>query len=134
MELEEARDILANCIDDYVIAEYCSSCDDKESCKNDDCIFSKAIEIVLNHLKEKEHELNSQRNYCKMIEEQKDDIIKSMAERMSKQEKMIDRMADEILDLNSMIAEKSEFFSVVPMWLGKEHIIEYFKGITNKKD
>jgi hypothetical protein len=50
MELEEARDILANCIDDYVIAEYCSSCDDKESCKDDDCIFHQAIEVVLNHL------------------------------------------------------------------------------------
>lgn len=54
MELEEARDILANCIDDYVIAEYCSSCDDKESCKNDDCIFSKSIEVVLNHLTKQE--------------------------------------------------------------------------------
>lgn len=46
---------------------------------------------------------------------------------------MIDKMADEILELNTMIVEKGEFFSVVPMWLGKEHIIEYFKGITNKK-
>ena len=54
MELEEARDILANCIDDYVIAEYCSSCDNKESCKDDDCIFSKAIETVLNHLTKQE--------------------------------------------------------------------------------
>ena len=54
MELEEARDVLANCIDDYVIAEYCSSCDDKESCKDDDCIFSKAIEVVLNHLTKQE--------------------------------------------------------------------------------
>lgn len=52
---------------------------------------------------------------------------------LEKKDKMIDKMADEILDLNSMIAEKSEFFSVVPIWLGKEHIKEYFKGITNKK-
>lgn len=54
MKLEEARDILANCIDDYVIAEYCSSCDNKESCKNDDCIFHQAIEVVLNHLTKQE--------------------------------------------------------------------------------
>ena len=64
MELEEARDILANCIDDYVIGEYCSSCDDKESCKNDDCIFSQAIEVVLNHVTKQE----------KMIESAKDRI------------------------------------------------------------
>lgn len=60
--------------------------------------------------------------------------FKKMEDKIKKQDKMIDKMADEILELNTMIVEKEELFSVVPMWLGKEHIIEYFKGITNKKD
>lgn len=64
MSEEEARDILANCINDYVIAEYCSSCDNKKSCKDDDCIFSKAIEAVLDHITKQE----------KIIENTKDRI------------------------------------------------------------
>lgn len=61
-------------------------------------------------------------------------VLQTVLTHITKQDKMIDKMADEILELNTMIVEKGEFFSVVPMWLGKEHIIEYFKGITNKKD
>ena len=55
-----------------------------------------AKETVLNHLKQKEHELSYQKNYCTMVTESKDDIIKTMAERMSKQEKMIELMAEHI--------------------------------------
>lgn len=62
------------------------------------------------------------------------EAIEFILNHLTKQEKMMDKMADEILELNTMIVEKGELFSVVPMWLGKEHIIEYFKGITNKKD
>lgn len=51
MELEEARDILANCIADYVISSYCNNtCDEEVGCKNEDCIFQQAIDDVLNHL------------------------------------------------------------------------------------
>lgn len=59
MELEEARDILANCIDDYVISSYCNNtCDEEVDCKNEDCIFHQAIEVVLNHLTKQEKTLD----------------------------------------------------------------------------
>lgn len=55
MKLEEARDILANCIDDYVISSYCNNtCDEEVDCKNEDCIFHQAIEVVLNHITKQE--------------------------------------------------------------------------------
>lgn len=102
--------------------------------------LEKTMESFKRYINSQEQKLD---DYYRMDEEfYKDEIeqlelslklLRAALTHITQQEKMIDKMADEILDLNSMIAEKSEFFSVVPIWLGKEHIKEYFKGITNKK-
>lgn len=94
--------------------------------------LEEAIEILNNYLCE------THRKFCSIgavgIPNKEYFAVETLLNHVTKQEKMIDKMADEILELNTMIVEKEELFSVVPMWLGKEHIIEYFKGITNKKD
>lgn len=64
MELEEARDILANCIADYVISSYCNNtCDEEVGCKNEDCIFQQAIDVVLNHITKQEKMIELMTNF-----------------------------------------------------------------------
>lgn len=120
MELEEAIKRLKDLIEDNKqYFEKTLNKDDtdiQERLKKD----NEAIETVLKELDVLKFKYQARKDRT-------DTIIK-------KKDKMIDKMADEILELNTMIVEKGEFFSIVPMWLGKEHIIEYFKGITNKKD
>ena len=72
MELEEARDILANCIDDYVISSYCNNTCDEESCKDEDCIFHQAIETILNHITKQEKMIELMAEYLE--DELTDDI------------------------------------------------------------
>lgn len=47
---KEAIDILANCIDDYVIGDFCVEgyCPMENECEDKECVFNKAIETVLN--------------------------------------------------------------------------------------
>ena len=56
MEIEEAKDILANCIADYVIGDYCVGkyCPMEDECKDKDCPFQIAIDTVLNELEKKD--------------------------------------------------------------------------------
>ena len=52
MQIEEAKDILANCIADYVIGDYCVGkyCPMEDECKDKDCPFQIAIDTVLEEL------------------------------------------------------------------------------------
>ena len=56
MNIEEAKDILANCIADYVIGDYCVGkyCPMEDECKDKDCTFEVAIDTVLNELEKKD--------------------------------------------------------------------------------
>lgn len=56
---KEAINILANCIDDYVIGDYCigKHCIDENMCKDKDCPFHKAIQIVLNLIQTQQEEI-----------------------------------------------------------------------------
>ena len=57
MNIVEARDILANVIADEIIGTYCLNEAQKYNCnycENDDCIYAKAIETVLNELDKKD--------------------------------------------------------------------------------
>lgn len=57
MNIEEARDILANVIADEIIGTYCLNEAQKyncDYCENDDCIYNKAIETVLKELDKKD--------------------------------------------------------------------------------
>lgn len=56
MQIEEAKDILANCIADYVIGDYCVGkyCPMEDECKDKDCPFQVAIDTVINELEKKD--------------------------------------------------------------------------------
>lgn len=55
-EEKEAIDILENCIADYVIEDFCCGkyCPDEDMCKEKDCPYETAIEIVVNLIQKQE--------------------------------------------------------------------------------
>lgn len=57
MTNEEAINILANCIDDYVIGDFCVGkfCPMEDECKDKECVFHEAIETVLNIIQKQQH-------------------------------------------------------------------------------
>lgn len=66
MNVEEARDILANVIADEIIGTYCLNEAQKyncDYCENDDCIYNKAIETVLNELDKKDKIIDMMAEY-----------------------------------------------------------------------
>ena len=60
-EEKEAIDILENCIADYVIGDFCCGkyCPDEDMCKEKDCPYETAIEIVVNLIKKQEKEIKN---------------------------------------------------------------------------
>ena len=63
MDIEEAKDTLANCIADYVIGDYCTGnyCAMEDECVENDmmeCVFQQAIDTVLAELEKKEAIIN----------------------------------------------------------------------------
>lgn len=56
MNNEEAIDILKNCIADYVIGDFCVGkfCPMEKECKDKECVFEQAIDIVSNYIEELE--------------------------------------------------------------------------------
>lgn len=59
MNIEEAKDTLANCIADYVIGDYCTGnyCAMEDECVENDmmeCVFQQAIDTVLSELEKKD--------------------------------------------------------------------------------
>ena len=80
MDIEEAKDILANAIDDYVIGDYCCEiCEEEEICKETDCPFHKAIEIVLQEL----FKLQARVDRLKVELEKKEAVINEMAKEIA---------------------------------------------------
>lgn len=59
-EEKEAIDILENCIADYVIGDFCCGkyCPDEDMCKEKDCPYETAIEIVVNLIQKQEKIIN----------------------------------------------------------------------------
>ena len=49
------------------------------------------------------------------------------------QRKIINLMADEILRLADKIAEKPNEYDIIPFWLGKKHILKYFRKESKEK-
>ena len=63
-EEKEAIDILENQIADYVIGDFCVGkyCPQEDTCKNDDCPFEKAIDIVVNLINKQQKEIEELKN------------------------------------------------------------------------
>lgn len=71
--LKQAIDTLQNCIADYVIGDFCVGkyCPQEDACKNDDCPFEKAIDIIINLIDKQQKEI-----------EIKDKVIDKMTDSM----------------------------------------------------
>lgn len=84
MQVDEAKNILANCIADYVIGDYCVGkyCPMEDECKDKDCTFEVAIDTVLNELEKKETEIDKLRNTNK-------DLLKKLRNRVKEVKKLI---------------------------------------------
>ena len=67
MDKEEAVDILKNCIADYVIGDFCVGkfCPMEKQCKDKECVFEQAIDIVSNYIEELEKRLKEKENIVK---------------------------------------------------------------------
>ena len=67
MNKEEAIDILKNCIADYVIGDFCVGkfCPMEKECKDKECVFEQAINIVSNYIEELEKRLKEKENIVK---------------------------------------------------------------------
>ena len=63
-EVEEAIDMLQNCIADYVIGDFCVGkyCPMENECKDKDCPFNTAIDKVVAYISELEEENLTQRS------------------------------------------------------------------------
>ena len=71
-EIENAKDILQNCIADYVIGSFCTNkdCMDKDMCKDKDCPYEIAIDTVIEYIEQLENrikELETERDYYKKM-------------------------------------------------------------------
>lgn len=64
MNKEEAIDILKNCIADYVIGDFCVGkfCPMEKECKDKECVFEQAIDIVSNYIEKLENMYNKEHN------------------------------------------------------------------------
>ena len=72
MTEKEAIDVLENSIADYVIGDFCCGkyCPDEDMCKNDDCYYEKAIDIVLNLIQKQDTEINKLNNVIDELKKQ----------------------------------------------------------------
>lgn len=110
MNIEEAKDILANCIADYVIGDYCVGkyCPMEDECKDKDCTFEVAIDTVLNKLEKKEAEIDKLRNTNK-------DLLKKLRNRV-KEVKKLTRYSlykKEFARLNKQLKKKNKIIDLM---------------------
>ena len=114
MNIEEARDILANIIADEVIGTYCieiqKTVDCSKNCENDDCLYIKAIETVLNEL------------------EKKDKVIDIMAEYI---EEFTGSCPNDMYDWQDIDCEKECEISMKKCW--KEYFYKKVKKVDIEK-
>ena len=78
---KEAIDILQNCVADYVIGDFCVGkfCPMEENCKDKDCPYKEAIDVVVNRIKELEQ-----------IEEAHRELNGELRKELQVKERMID--------------------------------------------
>lgn len=146
MNLEKAKDILENCISDYVISEYCSKCGDFQICenKNEDCYFIQAIDTVLQALEEREmlyikllaKGINESISYNKKNEEELELLNDGWKIREKELLNIIKLMAEKI---NQAYFEENDFytwfekeFGIIPKGHYEEKIINHFMKLTKE--
>lgn len=101
MNIKEAINILANCIDDYVIGDFCVGkfCPMESECKDEECPFHKSIETVLAELEKKDRQLEERTNRIRNLERECQKHFDNMMEVIqenSKKDKIINLMAEQI--------------------------------------
>ena len=116
MNKEKAIDILANCIDDYVIGDFCVGkfCPMENECKDKECVFHLAIETVLNLIEKQQAEIEDLKKSVDYTYEAYQDAGKKMfdyAEEVEKKDKIINKMAEQL----------------TTPYHSKEDVIDYYK-------
>lgn len=132
---EEAIDILANCIDDYVIGDFCAEgyCPMEKECEDKECPFNEAIETVLNLIQKQQSEIEREKKYYEFVRDLVDkyhDLTHKFLEAdiniIKKKDKIIDLMAERLVEAHEWFYSEFDNYS-------KEEFIEYFKRKVEDK-
>ena len=108
---EEAINILANCIDDYVVGDFCVGkfCPMEDECKDKECVFHEAIETVLNLIQKQQEEI---RQYEKALHDQiiKDyDMEIKLKDELEKKDKLYHRALSNLVIADKIINEMAKY-------------------------